>query len=427
MRRVVVPRFEGCLSGELGAPSPSRECIISNVLGIRLRRLLRVRARNREQCDQCDYGSRSRECRSRQVRYCIARMWYFSAIAGLMLTVWPMHAAAQERLAIRSDGLFYGDNTEFRNPFREGETIFGAALRIAGVVDLNERVRLSIGVFGNQRFGSDKSFEQVRPVISLSVVGARSSFVFGTLPALPMTTPPGPDRDGPHGLLPPLQRETLSFERPYEAGLAWTFNGARVRHDFWLDWQKLNTPDHRERLDGGLNLSLRVTDLLAFPAQMHVVHEGGQLFASGAVADSAAAAAGVNLEGKVNGDGRVSVEVFGLISRYVPDRRQPNLSIDGTAFFGRASAERSGWRAHVLFFRGRNFIKDEGDANYLAIRRSGARYRGTRDYSEAGLTRRFSLAPSAMLEVSGRVHRIENHYEYSYRVMSVLSSVWRIR
>ena len=84
---------------------------------------------------------------------------------------------------VQTDLLFYGDNTEFRNPFREGETIFGAALRVAGVVDLNDRVRLSIGAFGNQRFGSDTSFEQVRPVLSLTVRGKRSSFIFGTMAA----------------------------------------------------------------------------------------------------------------------------------------------------------------------------------------------------------------------------------------------------
>lgn len=50
-----------------------------------------------------------------------------------------------------------------------------------------------------------------------------------------------------------------------------------------------------------------------------------------------------------------------------------------------------------------------------------------RDYSEVGLTRRFTLAPAAVLDVSGRLHRVENHYEYSYRVLSIVSPSWRIR
>ena len=78
--------------------------------------------------------------------------------------------------------LLYGDYTEFRNPFREGETIFGAA-RVFAEIELNSRVRVSLGAFGNQRFGSEKAFARARPVISLTVAGRRSSFVFGTFPA----------------------------------------------------------------------------------------------------------------------------------------------------------------------------------------------------------------------------------------------------
>jgi hypothetical protein len=339
----------------------------------------------------------------------------------------PSSALAQEQLAIRSDFLFYGDNTEFRNPFREGETMFGAAVRVTAEVGLNDRVTVSAGGFGNQRFGSEDAFEQVRPVLSLTVRGARSSFVLGTLPPVTSELSVGPDRNGPHELLPPLQRETLAYERPYEAGLAWTFTGTDLRHHFWLEWQRLNTPEHRERFDGGIRTSYRLSNLVMLPLQFHVVHEGGQLHQSGAVADSAAIAAGAIIGGTIGGRYSATLEVFALGSRHVPDRSRPELSSDGKAFFGRAAAERSGWRGHVIFWRGRNFTKDEGDANYLSVTRSGDRYRGTRDYSEAGLTRRFTLARAAVLDVSGRVHRVEGRYEYSYRITSVVSAFWKIR
>jgi hypothetical protein len=91
--------------------------------------------------------------------------------------------------------------------------------------------------------------------------------------------------------------------------------------------------------------------------------------------------------------------------------------------------ERSGWRAHLIVWRGRNFIKDEGDPNYLSVRLTvpGApRYHGTHDYAEVGLTRRFALAAPAFIEVSGRYHRIEDSYEYSYRIFSIVSPSWRI-
>ena len=352
-----------------------------------------------------------------------------AAIAACVVSValWPSGTRAQEQVGIRANLLFYGDNTEFSNVFREGETIFGAAIRVEAVVDLNERVSFSAGGFGNQRFGSARAFEQVRPVLTVAVRGKRSVLHFGTLPSRAPASAMGPDRGGPHGLLPPMQLETLSFDRPYEAGLAWTFNGGRVQHAFWLEWQRINTAEHRERFDGGVNTSFRLSKYLSLPVQVHVVHEGGQLHSTGAVADSAAAAVGVNIEGALTARYHGSLEIFGLVSRDVPDRNQPELSAEGTAFFGRGSIEHSGWRGHIVFWRGWDFIKDEGDTNYLSRLRSGTRYGGTRDYSEAGLTRRFTLAPSATLDVAGRLHRVESRYEYSFRVLSVLSGSWKVR
>ena len=330
-------------------------------------------------------------------------------------------ACAQENVTLRSDILLYGDNTEFRNPFREGETIFGAAARLFADVELGPRASLALGAFGVQRFGSARAFERVRPVIALTVRGRRSAFVFGTLPAADPAGPIGPDRSGPHGLLPALQRETLAFERAYEPGLQWRFAGTRLAHTAWLAWQRLNTPEHRERFDGGLNGRVAVSRAISIPFQVHVVHEGGQQFAAGPVADSAAAAVGVALAGPAGSAARVSFELYGLVGRSVPDRERPDEDRDGRAVFARLAAERAGWRAHVLMWRGRDFIKDEGDPNYGSLRRDGRRYGGTRDYAETGVARRFRVAPGAAIEVSGRLHRTERFYEYSYRVLAITS------
>ena len=334
---------------------------------------------------------------------------------------------AQEKVTLKSDLRLYGDNTEFRNPFREGDTLFGAAARVFVEFELNPKVAISLGGFGNQRFGSAQAFELARPVIAITFRGARSSFVFGTLPALAVTGPVGPDRGGPHGLLPPLQRETLAFERPYEAGLQWDFKGRVLSHSAWLEWQRLNTPEHRERFDAGVNAEIALDRRFALPLQVHIVHEGGQLFAAGPVRDSAAAALGLALRAPAGRHWRVSLEASAVAGRFVSDRQQPGASATGRAVFTRASIERGEWRAHAIAWRGRRFIKDEGDPNYLSIRRDGSRYRGTRDYAEVGLARRFRVAPGAVIEVSGRAHRTERSYEYSYRVISIASLRWMLR
>ena len=335
-------------------------------------------------------------------------------------------AAGQDGITIQTHVLFYGDNTEFRNPFREGETIFGAAARVAVVAEVADRTTLTLGIFGNQRFGSEDSFEQVRPVIALTVKGARSAFTFGALGPSPHAAAAGPDLQGPHGLLPPLQRETLAFDRPYEAGLQWTFEGARLRHDIWLNWQRLNTREHRERLDGGASVRWRLGGPFALPFQVHIVHEGGQLFASGPVADSVAGALGIEVSGAWLVE-RASIEAYALASHFVPDRGSPLQTRSGAGFFTRAAGQQGGWRGHILFWRGDDYIKDEGDPNYLSFRRNGTTYRGVRDYAEAGLARTFRLGPRVILQASARLHRVERNYEYSYRVLAVTSPSWKIR
>jgi hypothetical protein len=347
--------------------------------------------------------------------------------AGLLVILSCGTANAQPGLTVGADATFYGDNTEFRNPFREGETIFGAALRIAAISEVSDRIAITIGAFGNQRFGSDEAFELVRPVLTLAIRGRRSQFVFGTFPVRAPDTLSGPDLDGPHRLLPPIQRETLAFDRPYEAGLQWTFDGSRLKHDMWLEWQRLNTPEHRERFDGGFNARARVAGPVSIPIQIHIVHEGGQLFSSGPVADSGVISAGVRVDGSPLTLESAALELIGLASRFVPNRAQDDRTRDGGAFLGRVEAVKAGWRAHVIVWRGKNFIKEEGDPNYQSIRINGEVYRGTRDYAEAGVTRVFRLAPGVSLAASGRLHRIEQHYEYSYRVLAVTNLRWRVK
>lgn len=347
-----------------------------------------------------------------------------AAAFALLVAVVPP-AAAQDAVTVRANVRVYGDNTEFRNPFREGETVFGAAARVTVDAALGERTILTLGAFGDQRFGSGDAFELARPVISLTVLGARSSFVFGTLP--PPDAARGPDLGGPHGLLPPLQRETLAFERPYEAGLQWRFRGAILEHEVWINWQRLNTPAHRERFDAGATGEMRLASALTLPFQALVVHEGGQLFSAGPVADSVAGAAGLAVRGRAGAFGAASIEGYVLGSRFVPDRAEDAADLDGAGFLIRGSAERGGWRGHLLFWRGRHFITEEGDPNYLSIRRDRSRYRGTRDYSELGLTRVFRPDSRVAIHASARIHRTERHYEYSYRVLGVVDASWKVR
>lgn len=349
-------------------------------------------------------------------------------VALVFLTVAALAPAAleaQELVTLDAQFLFYGDNTEFSNAFREGETLLGNSGRFVIAADLGRRATLTGGVFGDRRFGGD-AFELVRPVFALELTAGASRFTFGTL-ALASQPAFGPDRAGPHGLLPPIQQETMSFTRPYEAGLQWTYRSARLQQEIWLDWQRLNTPRAREAFDGGAVGRIALRKRLALGYQWHIVHHGGQLHASGPVADSWVVAPGLILLPSAEAEVRPTFEAYGLVSRHVPDREVTDRTTTGVALFARGAVERGLWRAHLIVWRGNDFIKEEGDANYGAQRLNGSRHRKARDYAELGVTRVANPVPQLQLEGSARLHRVENHYEYSYRILGRVAFRWQLR
>jgi hypothetical protein len=329
-------------------------------------------------------------------------------------------AAAQGvDLSLEATAAFYGDNTEFSNPFREGETTIGAYAQLFVEARASDRLAIRAGVFGNQRFGSGDAFEQVRPVLALVVGGARSRLVLGTLETVRRVDGPGPDRTGPHSLLPPVQRETLAFDRPWEAGLQWIVESPRFTQEAWVNWQQSNTAERREVFDTGVKSRWRIRRAVDVRGDVFLVHQGGQLSGNGPVSDSLSGTIGIDVGGPAGALDRLGFEAFALASRHVPNREDTSLARSGFATFLRVSAEEGHWRLHGILWRGDDFVAREGDPHYQSIRRDGTAYRSLRDYAEAGLTRLFPLAPRSWLEASVRWHRVENDYEYSFRIFAV--------
>ncbi len=290
--------------------------------------------------------------------------------------------------------------------------------RIFIEASLSDTATLRGGIFAKGRYGSHEFLEEIEPVITLELKRGHSRFLFGSLDtASSRDWIVGPDEDTPHALLPPLQRETLTFERAHEMGLQWRVESPRVDHDTWINWQRLNTAAHRERFDAGVRTSAAFDGGLAFHGQWHVVHEGGQQFASGPVTDSQAAALGLEWSG---GDAalRLVLDAHAVATRAVPDRENPANSQNGLGVFMRGAVHRRNWRAHLIAWRSRDTLKQEGDPNYLMQRRDGTWFRKIRDYGEVGLTRHFRPAQAVGFDASARIHRVESHYEYSYRLVA---------
>lgn len=339
-----------------------------------------------------------------------------ACLAGALLVSAAPHVEAQTAVTAGADLLFYGDNTEFHHAFRRGETRLGTAGRLFLDVTLNDAVTVRGGLFANGRYGARRFAEELEPVVALQLRRGASTFIFGSLEtAAHAPEVAGPDMETPHGLLPPIQHEQLTFSRAHEMGLQWLVATPRWHHDTWINWQRLNTAAHRERFDAGYRARAGLGGRLALHGQWHVVHEGGQQFAAGPVRDSQAWALG--LEAAVGPPGRRFVlDAHAVATRDTPDRAHAPRA--GAGLFVRGAIERGRWRGHLVGWRSRDALKEEGDANYLARRHDGTAVRFARDYAELGLTRHFRPAPGVHVAASVRLHRVEAEFDYSYRIVA---------
>ena len=336
-------------------------------------------------------------------------------------------AHAEGPIWVQAQTMFYADNTEFFDAFRTGETTFGIHGRAFLSARPSEKVELRLGLFGNQRFGSDKAFESARPVFALVIGGPRRALVLGTLETGRRADGPGPDRTTPHGLLPPIQVETLTFTRPYEAGLQSRVASDRVRNDLWIDWQTLIASGRREVFDTGSAGRVRVAGPFSLGVQLHEVHHGGQLTDVGSVSDSFAWGAGLVLEPKLPSLDHVSAEVFGLRSDHHPVRSRPETKKRGHGVFVRLAAEKRGFRLHGILWRGVAYLKEEGDPLYRSQLEDGTPFEPTRRYEELGLTKLFPVMPGVAFEASARLNWVQGKREYSYRVLATTDLGWAVR
>jgi hypothetical protein len=334
--------------------------------------------------------------------------------------------AAQSPISLRVAAVFFGDDAELSNPFRAGESILGSNQRIIAEIDAGDHATLQFGVYAIERAGSHSPIDRALPIVSLRIHSPTQHLTLGTLST--DRADYGPDRTTPHGLLPPLARETLWFTRAYEVGVQWQVHTAKIAHELWYNYQKLNTPEHRELFDAGATGHFQIHGPFAAAYQLHLVHHGGELYENGSVSDSLAYGPGFAVRGAVRPFDALSFEVFGLAAHDRPDRaivRQRTRS--GAGLFLRAAAEKSNWRGHVIVWRGDDFNHEDGDAHYQSHYATGARYRGTRDYSESGLTKLFRPAPGVDVEASGRLHRVEGDFGYSFRLLAIVNLAWQLR
>ncbi|MFL5493850.1 MAG: hypothetical protein ACJ8DC_05615 [Gemmatimonadales bacterium] len=347
--------------------------------------------------------------RTRSIRIALLVMACFTAGARL--------ARAQD-FAWKSGAIFYGDNTEFFNPYRTGQTILGAQLQTYLSAGLGPRTEVIFGAYGNHRSGRSDFLDEVRPLLGFRYRTRTSLGVLGTLVT--------EDR---HGYLEPLEVSTLEFTRPVEYGMQWREDRRQVGGEVFIDWQHLNTRNSREVFDYGLLLHARPTSYLSLEFQGHGLHHGGQLYTAGEpVTNNQVAAIGVRLHGGLPVAGASELAVFRLGSHGNIDPFPPAGRPDhGYGTYVRGSVAPRGWaELFTIQWWGRDFLSDEGDNSYGSQGSDPAYYRSSRRYQEYGVARRTTIESAVTLDTEFRFHRFDDlnsialgnsKWEYSYRLV----------
>lgn len=334
-----------------------------------------------------------------------------------ILLVWPLLFVAFPAFGgdihWKSDFTFYGDNTEFFEPFRTGETLLGQQGKSFLEAGLGTKTFLRIGVFGDFRSQSAiPPTVDVRPIFSFDYREGGTRLIIGSL-----------ETKGRHGFLEPLEVSFLEFTRPIEYGFQWIQEDPGFKADLFLDWHQLNTPTQPESFDYGGTAAGILTDTFTLEAQLHGFHDGGQQYYTVVINNWVGA---VGFRWKLPGlIGQTRFDGFGIGSGYLDGGNTTQTQFGGGGYL-RATVDPDD---KLSFFGtgwlGRDLYSQEGDANYASysspdsttVDQLHAFVRHDRFYGELGAERTFPMEGGARFTAGFRLHFIDELTAYSYRLM----------
>lgn len=306
---------------------------------------------------------------------------------------------------------FYGDNTEFFEPYRTGETLLGQQGKSWLEAALGKKTFLSVGVFGDFRSVTDPTLE-MKPILSFEYREGGTQLILGSL-----------DVQDRHGFLEPLEVTTLEFTRPMEYGFQWIEKDPRFQCDFFLNWHQLNTPSEPEQMDYGGVFKEPLDDRFSLEEQFHGFHDGGQLYYIGDIFNNWVPAAGFRW--KIPGLlGETRVSAFGVMGGHLTGSDTSQAQWGGGGYLKMEVMPDSNLNFFGIGWEGKDFYSQEGDANYTSFSSQDSTttdqahpfVKSDRTYAEIGARRDFPLEGGANFEAEVRVHFIDDSTAYSYRM-----------
>ena len=259
---------------------------------------------------------------------------------------------------------------------------------------LAPQLDLAIGVFTNIPFGYDTVVSQVRPILRLTYRPSQEvSALLGTLQV-------------PHrSFLDAVFDDGNRLLRPIEQGAQITTDFDWYRQDAFINWDQAFGGSSTNRLDVGYSGQLRHGPF-RFNGQVHWVQNGQALFRldrSFNTQQNVASAYGPELViepsryFKAPGWWREIGARLSMLNSY----NEPNAGLGpttrGRGYDSQFWLDFDGWRPRVGFWRGVNYIGQQGDPEFVAG-----------NFMELGLSKNISLGENASIELGVQARRITN-------------------
>ncbi len=282
------------------------------------------------------------------------------------------------------------DNT-FTNGLGRDTTLIGSQLNATLYRRLLPGLEAELGVFANMPFGHDTEVSQVRPIVRLTYQPAEQlTAVVGTLRT--------PHRDFHDAVFDNGNR----FLRPIEQGAQMLVDSRYYRQDLFINWEQAFRGSAPNRYDVGYAGQLRFGPL-HFNGQVHWVRNGQALFKLDRSFDTR--------DNLVAGGGPELVlepsqyfpmlpwwNQFGVRFTYLTTYNQTDDESDATRGRGyelQTWLDLAGWRPSLSFWKGRNFLSQQGDPEFRAS-----------NFPEIGLSKTIWLSERTSIEFGGQARRI---------------------
>lgn len=323
----------------------------------------------------------------------------------LPLLVACIGSARAEDLTLKNELTFYGDNTEFFDPYRLRQTLLGQQLQSFFQVPTGPRTGFEGGLFLDHASAQNDTTNAL-PIFSFKFHSDDFVGVLGTLHPVHR-----------HGFIEPLEVTTLELTRPIEYGFQWLQTSDAFHMDAFLDWQQVLSPSQRETFDYGGTIDWPLLPATVLMAEYHGYHVGGVTY-PGPVWNNFATAVGPRFELGGPEHTTDSLSLLGLTSKTLDLTGYPGPDV-GYAFYAKAVVWLvPGFNVFGIDWVGQDYYSAEGDGNYNSVGYDGVYYQSSRTYEELGVQFEQEIESNILFDAEFRSHWIDNTWANSFRFVA---------